>query len=166
MRYVCNSANQAAGQPVSKNIQCRKGTGVMNLWGHIKQNHQVEFLWLASLNGWENKLPTYRSEQSSMGLVGGGSLGLPHPDNFSVAMLQKSLVNLITADDQVWGIQSNSIFFTADSDFLFPLSQYLFWTAPSFMSFCCSCAMTSKTLTSLTTQREGHWSLKLGRSTW
>ena len=150
MRYICDSANQAAGQPVAKNIQYKKGTGVMNLQGHIEWNHQAEFLQLASLNGWKNKLPTHRSEQSSMGLVGGGSLGSPHLDNFSIVMLQKSLVKLITADEQVQGIQSNSIFFTADNDFLFPLSQYLFWAAPSFVSFCCSCTMTSKTPTSLT----------------
>lgn len=135
----------------------------MNLQGHIEWNHQAEFLQLASLNGWENKLSTHRSEQSSMGLVGSGSLGSLHLDNFSIVMLQKSLVKLITADEQVQGIQSNSIFFTADNDFLFPLSQYLFWAAPSFVSFCCSCTMTSKTPTSLTAWREGHWSLKLGR---
>ena len=81
-----------------------KGTGNTNLWGHLDRNHNALYIQQAGILRWENKLPSFRSQQSSFGQTDhnfAGSPGLLRPDNFSVEKLHRSLIKFIMADDQV-----------------------------------------------------------------
>ena len=98
-----DSDEKLAGKQ-TPNHTYRKGTGNTNLWGHLDRNHNALYIQQAEILRWENKLPLFRSQQSSFGQTDRdftGSPGLLRPNNFSVEKLHRSLITFITADYQV-----------------------------------------------------------------